>query len=36
MWRSLLRLPPVAFVWGVADTYSRLGVAGPPLLWLTF
>ena len=27
MWRSLLRLPPVAFVWGVADTYSRLGVA---------
>lgn len=27
MRRSLLRLPPVAFVWGVADTYSRLGVA---------
>ena len=27
MWRSLLRLPPVAFVWGVVDTYNRLGVA---------
>ena len=27
MWRSLLRLPPVAFVWGVVDTYTRLGVA---------
>ena len=27
MGRSLLRLPPVAFVWGVVDTYNRLGVA---------
>lgn len=33
MWRSLLRLPPVAFVWGVVDTYNRLGVARPPPPW---